>query len=81
MRVLIVYDIFDNKRRQKVAKYLYAYSHTYQKSALELDVSEKELKKIYKDLMELIEENDKLYIFKIKKSLYLGTQQKVEFII
>ena len=27
----------------------------------------KELKKIYKDLMELIEENDKLYIFKIKR--------------
>ena len=46
MKVLVVYDIFDDKRRRKVAKFLYSYSHSYQKSVLELEVSKSELKKI-----------------------------------
>jgi CRISPR-associated protein Cas2 len=81
MKVLVVYDIFDDKRRRKVAKFLYSYSHSYQKSALELEVSKSELKKIYKRLISMIEKEDKLFIFEIKGSICLGECNKVEFII
>ncbi len=81
MKFLIAYDIFDNKRRRKVAEFLYQYSHSYQKSALEVDVSKNELKKIYNYISKFCENEDKLYIFKIEDSLYLGKNKEVEFII
>lgn len=81
MKFLIAYDIFNDKRRRKVANILFQYSHSYQKSAFEVDVNQTELKKIYMEIIEYFEDEDRLNIFKIDDSIYLGENQEVEFII
>jgi len=81
MYFLVAYDIFDNKRRRKIAKHLYNYSHTYQKSALELEIDKMELKGIVSFLKEHAKQRDKATIFRIKSMIALGKFEEVEFVI
>lgn len=47
MLVLIVYDIPDNKRRQKLATFLEGYGRRVQKSVFECFISLAEMQKLY----------------------------------
>ena len=69
MNYLVIYDICDVKRLRKVAKYLENIGLRVQNSTFELskDTLMKPINKIYNELVELCEEEDKVFIFKIKK--------------
>ncbi|MEO1959002.1 MAG: CRISPR-associated endonuclease Cas2 [Nautiliaceae bacterium] len=58
--VVIAYDITDEKRLKKVAKYLESCGIRIQKSVFEVDMSVREVKKI----KELLEGKDRCFLFK-----------------
>jgi len=65
--VLVAYDIADEKRLSKVARYLEKIGVRVQKSIFELDMSLKEASKIFNELKELIEiEEDMVFMYSIK---------------
>ncbi len=66
--VVIAYDITDNKRLQKVAKFLEKEGIRTQKSLFELNESYAKALKIFQEICKLIdEESDKCFIFHITK--------------
>ena len=69
MNYLVIYDICNVKRLRKVAKYLENIGLRVQNSTFELskETLMKPINKIYNELIELCEEEDKIFIFKIKK--------------
>jgi len=81
MKFLVAYDICDDKRRRKVAKFLYQFSKSYQKSALEIEVNKTKLKSIYEYVSSHLEKDDVFHIFLVVDSIYLGETKKLEFII
>jgi CRISPR-associated protein Cas2 len=81
MKYLVAYDVCDDKRRRKIAKFLYQFSKSYQKSALEIEANKTRLKNIYDYINSVLEEEDKFHIFQIMDGIYLGNTKEVEFII
>lgn len=83
MDFLIAYDIFDNRRRRKIQKYLYELSKTFQKSAIEVeDIKTVEgVQNIVAKLLELSEDEDLIALFSVKSVLRIGNSQEVEFLI
>ena len=63
---MLVYDITDEKRLTKLAKYLEGIGMRVQNSTFEFDVDRKEIKKIFKKSQEFCEDGDKIFIYKIK---------------
>lgn len=64
--VLIIYDIVDNKRRVKLAKYLEGYGTRVQKSAFEAMVSTKKYEKLIREIPGYIRKNeDNVRVYKI----------------
>lgn len=64
--VLVIYDIVDNKRRLKLAKYLQGYGTRVQKSAFEAMISAKKYEKLIRELPGYIKKNeDSLRVYKI----------------
>ena len=76
--VVIVYDIADNKRLQKVARYMERNGVRVQKSVFEVDKHPKEAKIIFNGLKELIEKEDKCFMFEFnsKEDLRADTDIK-----
>ncbi len=76
--VVIVYDIADNKRLQKVARYMERNGMRVQKSVFEVDKPSKEAKVIFNGLKELIEKEDKCFMFEFnsKEDLRADTDIK-----
>jgi len=65
--VVITYDISDEKRLQKVAKYLESEGIRVQRSVFELDISVRKANKIFNGIKELIDESeDKVFMFSFK---------------
>ena len=56
--VVIVYDIIDNKRRNKISKKLLSYGNRVQKSVFECLLSMKKYKKLIKELPKFIDEKE-----------------------
>lgn len=50
MRVVVSYDISDDKRRRMIAKLLEGYGYRVQYSVFECDLSAKQLKKLHREL-------------------------------
>lgn len=70
--VLISYDISDDKKRTKFAKYLSKFGHRIQYSVFEIENSERILNNIIADLnnkfTKIFDEKDSVYIFKLSPS-------------
>lgn len=81
MKYLVAYDVFDNKRRRKIQKFLYQFSETYQKSALEIDMNKNRLEYIVRTLSHFSEEDDMVAMFCCEEEIKLGKNQKVEFLV
>ena len=77
--VVIAYDIKDEKRLVKVAKYLESHSIRAQKSVFELDMEYKKANKIFKGLKGLIDESvDKCFMFKVKNKEDIKAKTSIE---
>ncbi len=77
--VLVAYDISDEKRLQKVARFLEKRGLRVQKSFFELDMSLKEASDIFKSLSELIEiEEDVLFMYSIKDKEDLSGKTSID---
>ena len=70
--ILISYDISDDKKRTKFAKYLSKFGHRLQYSVFEINNSEHVLKNIIADLdnkfKKVFDEKDSVYIFTLSPS-------------
>lgn len=63
---LIIYDIIDNKNRNKVFKYLKSYGTPVQKSCFETYLSESQFSRLEKRLIKMIDwETDNLRIYQM----------------
>ena len=69
MKYLIIYDICNVKRLRNIAKYLEKIALRVQNSTFELakDTLIKPISNVYNDLVDLCEDEDSIYLFKIKK--------------
>lgn len=73
--VLVIYDISENKRRDKLFKILEGYGKSVQKSAFECFINSKQLNEIInKCLVHINKEKDSLRIYKLS-----GTSEKIVF--
>ena len=63
--VLIIYDIVDNGRRVKLAKYLQGYGFRVQKSAFEATIKDKVYRKMLDGLPKFVTEEDNIRFYKI----------------
>jgi CRISPR-associated protein Cas2 len=70
--IIVSYDISDNKKRTKFAKYLSRFGHRIQYSVFEIDNSEKVLSNIVSDIqnryMKVFDQTDSVYIFQLSSS-------------
>lgn len=70
--VLISYDISDNKKRARFAKYIKKYGRMLQYSLYEIDNSERILNNIITDINNIFaksfEQTDSVYIFKLNNN-------------
>lgn len=70
--IIISYDISNDKKRTKFAKYLSKFGHRIQYSVFEIDNSPRILKNIVADLenryMKIFDQEDSVYIFELSSS-------------
>jgi len=79
---VVAYDIFSNKRRRKIQKFLYENSLSYQKSVVEvIRLKKSELKRVVMKLLEFSEKEDLIALFYLEDVIYIGKQERVEFVI
>lgn len=77
---IVAYDVFNVKRLAKVRKIVYGYALGGQKSALEVPLSKKEIKKLHKALKPFLEESDRLNVIRVKgKPILLGKAKHLAF--
>ena len=72
--VLIIYDIVENKRRVKLAKYLQGYGFRIQKSAFEALLKESVYKKMLSGLEQYASKEDSIRVYKL-----IGKGQVTQF--
>ena len=63
--IVIIYDVVDNKRRNKIAKLLSGYGKRVQKKAFECILRKKKYEKLINDLERLIRDEDLLRVYKV----------------
>lgn len=63
--VLIIYDIIDNKKRLKLAKYLAGFGFRVQKSSFEARIPTKKYREMLKRLPEFVSQEDSIRVYKI----------------
>jgi CRISPR-associated protein Cas2 len=77
--VVIVYDIADNKRLSKVARYMEKNGVRVQRSVFEIDKTPKEATKIFNGLKDLIEKKeDKCFMFEFNSKEDLQANTDIE---
>jgi len=80
--VVIAYDISDEKRLRKVAKFLESRGIRAQRSIFELELSLAKAKKLLKELEEIInQEEDKCFLYSIKTKEDLQGDTSIERIV
>ena len=62
---LVIYDIVDNKRRLKLAKFLAGYGDRIQKSAFEVRLSENKFNKLKNKLPAYCSDEDSIRLYKL----------------
>lgn len=63
--VLIIYDIVDNKKRLKLAKYLQGYGFRIQKSSFEALIKKDVYRKMLSGIGQFASEEDNIRVYKI----------------
>lgn len=63
--VLIIYDISDNKKRLKLAKFLQGYGKRVQKSAFEAVLPQRKYEKMMKQLPAFVSGEDSIRVYRI----------------
>lgn len=79
--VLIIYDIVDNSRRTKLAKFLQGYGFRVQKSAFEALISHSLYNKLFREIEKFVTKEDSIRIYKIigqGQVTVLGKQENVQ---
>ncbi len=76
---IIAYDIFNPKRLPKVRKVVYAYALEGQRSALEAPLDRTLMKSLVKELLDIIEEEDKINIIRVSSPILLGKAKSVAY--
>ena len=73
MRFLIVYDISENKIRNKISNILKQYGTRVQYSAFEIEISKTELKYLFDEIEKIIDpETDSIFAFELPKNAQKG---------
>ncbi len=62
---LVIYDIIDNKRRTRFAKYLNGYGHRIQKSCFEVVVRPKVFEKMVTQIGRYCDQEDSIRVYRI----------------
>jgi len=76
---LVAYDIFNPKRLRKVKKIVYNFSTDGQKSAREVYLNSSLTKELVSQLLDILDDEDKLNIIQIKsKPILLGKAKTLE---
>jgi CRISPR-associated endonuclease Cas2 len=73
---LVAYDIFNQKRLKKVKKIVYSFSTDGQKSAREVYLDKRLMQNLISQLLEVLDDNDKVNIIEVKSKPILLTQNK-----
>lgn len=79
--VLIIYDIVDNSRRTKLAKFLQGYGFRVQKSEFEALISHSLYTKLLREIEKFVTKEDSIRIYKIVgqgQVTVLGKQENVQ---
>ncbi|MDR1910920.1 MAG: CRISPR-associated endonuclease Cas2 [Helicobacteraceae bacterium] len=77
---LVCYDVSDHKRRQKLARYLYARSTGGQKSALNVHIHEEEAAIFVNNVLTLTKPSDLVNIVAIRgKIAYFGKNDDLKY--
>ena len=79
--VLIIYDIVDNAKRVRLAKFLHGYGFRVQKSAFEALISFSLYNKLLREIGVYVDEEDSIRIYKIVgqgQVTILGKNEKVQ---
>ncbi len=66
--VLVIYDITDNKRRNKFVKLMEMYGVRVQKSAFEMIIDSKQYNRLVSKIPQYIEKEDNVRVYKLKIS-------------
>ena len=81
MKILVLYDMKNSKKRRKVQKRVSENSFFFQKSAYEIDVDKCNLKDVKSFLEKVCEEGDSVHIFRCFDVVYLGKKPVKDLII
>ena len=87
MRFLIVYDISEDKIRNKVSKILKQYGIRVQYSAFEIEISRTELKSLLEEIEVMIDpETDSVFAFELskntqKKTIKIGEKEEFWYVL
>ena len=81
MKILVLYDMKNSKKRRKVQKRVSKNSFFFQKSAYEIDIQMCNLKDVKSFLEELCEESDRVHIFRCFDVIYLGKKPVKNLIV
>lgn len=65
MHILVIYDIYDNKRRRRIVKELNGYGTRVQKSAFECIITDAMAARLEKKLSDIIDKNDSIRIYRL----------------
>lgn len=78
IEILIIYDIIDNKKRNKLAAHLCGYGFRIQKSAFEASLNLLQYKRLVKELEHYADKEDSIIIYKISNAhkVQLGSCHK-----
>ena len=66
--ILVIYDIIDNKRRNKMVKLLESYGTRVQKSAFEALITTRQYNKLIEVIKQLIDNDDNIRIYRLNSS-------------
>jgi len=71
--VLVIYDIIDNRRRQRLAKLLKGYGYRIQKSAFECLLTNRKYLKLVDEIEKLKEDDDLIKVYKLHSDVEIRT--------
>ena len=77
MFFVVAYDVEDDKRRRKISEILEEYGKRVNYSVFEIEITEKELKKLVGKIIKIYDKNDNIRFYSmhkntIKKSFVIG---------
>ncbi len=84
MYVIVAYDIEDNRRRAKIARFLEGFGERVQYSVFECDLEERHLRRMVAGLQAMMQPGDAIRIYRLDRRseaeiIVLGGRPKVKY--